>query len=96
MSIDVLENFFPRLRHAFLIGEATEVFSAVLDKTIPLTRSYTINQAVQDAYLTAKRDGHAGSVVLLSPACSSFDQFSNFEDRGNAFSQAVLTLEGSA
>lgn len=96
LSIDALENFFPRIRHAFLIGEATEVFSAVLDKTIPLTRSYTINQAVQDAYLTAKRDGHAGSVVLLSPACSSFDQFSNFEDRGNAFSQAVLMLEGSA
>jgi UDP-N-acetylmuramoylalanine--D-glutamate ligase len=91
-GLEGLEPYFGRVAHAFLIGEAAQDFAKVLEGTVPVSLSGTIAQAV-----TAARDAAShlpGSVVLLSPACASFDQFPNFEKRGEAFVAAVEALPG--
>ncbi len=96
-GLDGLEEFFPRIKHAFLIGESTEDFAAWLDKYgMEYTRCYDLQKAVKAAHDMAQKNrgqpGGAG-VVLLSPACASFDQFSSFEDRGDEFAELVGSLE---
>jgi UDP-N-acetylmuramoylalanine--D-glutamate ligase len=61
---------------------------------VPYEISGTLDQAVERAAQDAANDETAESVVLLSPACASFDQFRNFEVRGEAFRQAVNAIEG--
>jgi UDP-N-acetylmuramoylalanine--D-glutamate ligase len=87
-----LEPYYGRIAHAFLVGEAAEDFARVLEGTVPVSLSGTIAQAVPAARDAATR--LPGSVVLLSPACASFDQFPNFEKRGEAFVAAVKALPG--
>lgn len=71
------------------IGEATDQIKKQLGSTVPhLNTATSMKEAVKQARKAAKR----GEVVLLSPACSSFDMFENYEDRGNQFKQAVLDL----
>jgi UDP-N-acetylmuramoylalanine--D-glutamate ligase len=71
------------------IGEAREAIKNQLKSTVPnLTEAETMKEAVKKASKTAKR----GEVVLLSPACASFDMFENYEHRGEVFKQAVLEL----
>lgn len=91
-GIDSLEPYFPRIRHAFLIGEAMQGFAATLSGKVPLTLSGDLDTAVTQAQALARRDRHQGVVVLLSPACASFDQFENFEDRGERFRDLVLAI----
>ena len=91
-GITPLEPHFPRLRHAFLIGSATEEFAATLDGKVPFTRCGDLATALRAASRQAKADGIAGAVVLLSPACASFDQFSDFEARGDRFRELVRAL----
>jgi UDP-N-acetylmuramoylalanine--D-glutamate ligase len=91
-----LAEYFPRIRKAYLIGAATEEFAATLEGHVPVVRAETIEKAVPLAAADAIASGLAEPVVLLSPACASFDQFRNFEERGRAFSQAVLALPGVA
>jgi UDP-N-acetylmuramoylalanine--D-glutamate ligase len=87
-----LEPYYGRIAHAFLVGEAAEDFARVLEGSVPVSLSGTIAQAVPAARDAATR--LPGSVVLLSPACASFDQFPNFEKRGEAFVAAVKALPG--
>ena len=93
-GITSLAEFFPRIRKAYLIGEAAAEFAATLEGKVP----YEINEVLSAAVDAATRDAHdAGApepAVLLSPACASFDQYDNFEQRGDAFRAIVLALPG--
>lgn len=92
-GIDSLSDLFPRVARAYLIGEAADAFAATLQGRAEAVVSGDLETAVaQAAADAAKADGEA--VVLLSPACASFDQFANFEVRGDAFKALVLALTG--
>jgi UDP-N-acetylmuramoylalanine--D-glutamate ligase len=93
-GIESLTEYFPRIARAYLIGEATEAFAATLESKVCFARAGTIEHAVELAAEDAARSGENEPIVLLSPACSSFDQFRNFEERGNAFKAAVAGLPG--
>jgi len=93
-GIEPLRSFFPRIARAYLIGEAAPAFSATLGEAVPYEISGTLAAAVQHAAADAARDDAGEAVVLLSPACASFDQFKNFEVRGDAFREAVLAIDG--
>lgn len=84
-GLDGLEPFFPRIAEAFLIGEATEAFARKLQGNVAFQRCGTLERATEAAFASARQAGRGGAVVLLSPACASFDQFANFEARGDAF-----------
>lgn len=87
----VLDDYLGRVRHAFLIGEATDALDGWIAGRVRVTRSGTMDRAVQDAFRMAVSDTDPGPVIL-SPACASFDQYANFEKRGDAFREAVLSL----
>jgi UDP-N-acetylmuramoylalanine--D-glutamate ligase len=91
-GLDGLEPYYPRIAHAFLIGEATDRFAAALHGHVAFSKCGTLDAAVTAAHSMARREAKPGAVVLLSPACASFDQFANFEERGDAFRRAVLAL----
>lgn len=92
-GIEALAPHFSRVAKAYFIGEAAGTFAAQLDDTIPYEISGTLQQAVNHAAADAQRAG-GDQAVLLSPAAASFDQFPNFEKRGDAFREAVVTLDG--
>ncbi len=79
-----LAPYFPRVARAYLIGAASEEFAATLEGKVAYERSGTLEAAVAAAARDATRSGRE-SVVLLSPACASYDQFANFEVRGDRF-----------
>ena len=93
-GISSLAGFFPRIRKAYLIGEAAAGFAAELDGRVPHAIAGTIERAVALAAHDAEAADVNEPVVLLSPACASFDQFRNFEVRGDAFRELVLALPG--
>lgn len=93
-GIDDLKDLFPRIAKAYLIGEAAEPFSWTLAGKAECVLSGTLERAVQQAYADAAASGEE-AIVLLSPACASFDQFSDFEARGEAFRAAVNGLSAS-
>ncbi|MDF3034485.1 MAG: UDP-N-acetylmuramoylalanine--D-glutamate ligase [Alphaproteobacteria bacterium] len=95
-GIDALSSYFPKIAHAFLIGEAQDQFAATLQGKVPYTKSGILEQAVEDSYRLALTDVCSAPVVLLSPACASFDQFQDFEHRGAVFCQLVQNLEEKA
>lgn len=99
-GLDGLEEYFGNIKHAFLIGESSEDFAAWFDKYgMDYTRCGTLEKAVEQAHNMAQENrgqpGGAG-VVLLSPACASFDQYKNFEERGDIFSDLVEALTEDA
>lgn len=89
-GIDDLRDLFGRVTKAYLIGEAAGAFAATLVDT-PHVISKTMEVAVAAAAEDAKAAG-SEQIVLLSPACASFDQYPDFEARGEAFRAAVLNL----
>ncbi|TIT23685.1 MAG: UDP-N-acetylmuramoyl-L-alanine--D-glutamate ligase, partial [Mesorhizobium sp.] len=93
-GIEPLRGFFPRIAKAYLIGEAAPAFSATLGEAVPYEISGTLAAAVEHAAHDAALDDGGEAVVLLSPACASFDQFKNFEVRGEAFRQAASAIDG--
>ena len=82
---ELREPVAQRCRACYLIGEATDLLAEDLDGTVPLIRSRDLETAMREASEAAV----AGEVVLLSPACASFDQFRDFEDRGEQFRSLV-------
>jgi UDP-N-acetylmuramoylalanine--D-glutamate ligase len=93
-GIESLRGFFPRIRKAYLIGEAGEEFAATLSPGVPYEIAGTLDKALAAASRDAEASTAAEPVVLLSPACASFDQYRNFEVRGDAFRDLVRALPG--
>ncbi|SHN80027.1 UDP-N-acetylmuramoyl-L-alanine--D-glutamate ligase [Bradyrhizobium erythrophlei] len=93
-GITGLTEYFPRIRKAYLIGEAAPEFAGTLGATVPHEISQTLDVAVENAARDAQASGLKEAVVLLSPACASFDQYRNFEIRGTKFRDLVQALPG--
>ena len=93
-GIESLRSFFPRIRKAYLIGEAATDFAATLGRDVPHEIDGTLDKALAAAARDAEAAAAAQPVVLLSPACASFDQYRNFEVRGDAFRALVRALPG--
>ena len=91
-GIESLSQYFPRIRKAYLIGEAAEAFAHTLDGRAPFQVSGTLDKAVEEAAADAARSATPAPVVLLSPACASYDQFKDFEQRGDVFRALVAKL----
>ncbi|WP_033926520.1 UDP-N-acetylmuramoyl-L-alanine--D-glutamate ligase [Sphingomonas sp. 35-24ZXX] len=87
-NLDECAEHFGHVVHAYTIGEAGPAFADQLEQVMPVTRSEMLASAVRSAMDNAQ----AGEVVLLSPACASFDQFRDFEARGDCFRQVVDAL----
>jgi UDP-N-acetylmuramoylalanine--D-glutamate ligase len=95
-GIEPLRRLFPRIKRGFLIGEAAEPFAATIGKEFPYEFCGTLEKAVPRAAAEAAASGLDHPVVLLSPACASFDQFPDFEKRGDRFRHLVHTALGAA
>jgi len=93
-GIESLRSFFPRIRKAYLIGEAADQFAATLAGDVPHEIDGTLDKALAAAARDAAASAAGEPVVLLSPACASFDQYRNFEIRGTAFRDLVRALPG--
>jgi UDP-N-acetylmuramoylalanine--D-glutamate ligase len=91
-GIESLAPHFARIRKAYLIGEAASEFARTLDGRVSYEIAQTLDQAVARAAADARAAAVPAPVVLLSPACASFDQFRDFEERGEAFRTAVKRL----
>ncbi len=91
-GIEPLRGYFPRIRKAYLIGAASDEFAGALDGDLPYERCETLDVATTRAACDALEGDAATPVVLLSPACASYDQFANFEARGDAFRSLVQGL----
>ncbi|WP_429923673.1 UDP-N-acetylmuramoyl-L-alanine--D-glutamate ligase [Agrobacterium vitis] len=93
-GIASLSPLFPRIAKAYLIGEAASGFAATLGNAVAYEISGTLDRALAHASADAQNDGNGGEVaVMLSPACASFDQYKNFEVRGEAFVSLVAGLD---
>jgi UDP-N-acetylmuramoylalanine--D-glutamate ligase len=93
-GITALKPLYSHIAKAYLVGEAAPQFAATLGADVPYEISGTLENAVRHAADDAERDEIAGAVVMLSPACASFDQFKNFEVRGDHFVSLVASLDG--
>lgn len=80
-----LAQYYPHIRKAYLIGAATDEFADTLGDDLPWRKCQTLDRATREAFADAKASGDDSPVVMLSPACASFDQFKSFEARGDAF-----------
>jgi UDP-N-acetylmuramoylalanine--D-glutamate ligase len=92
-GIESLKPLFGRVVHAFLIGEASDEFARTLQGKVPFSKEGDLAQAVRAAHAMAQREQRQGAVVLLSPACASWDQWASFEARGDGFRALIGKLE---
>ncbi len=88
----VVEAARGRVQHALLVGEAAPAIARALGQSVPHEQVGTVPEAVRRAAILAR----PGDVVLLAPACASFDQFESFEDRGTCFRQTVASVANDA
>ena len=93
-GIESLRYHFPKIAKAYLIGEAAANFSATLGDEVEYEISGTLDKAFAHALADAKRDNSGKAVILMSPACASFDQFPNYMVRGEKFREMVGQTDG--
>jgi UDP-N-acetylmuramoylalanine--D-glutamate ligase len=91
-GIEPLRPLFGKVVKAYLIGEASNLFAETVGDSFPYERCGTLEAAVPTAARDALASDLAEAVVLLSPACASFDQFPDFEKRGDRFRAIVAAL----
>lgn len=91
-GLSAVEPWLGRIRRAFLLGEAEEAFARALEGKVAVSRCGTLDRAFAAARAAAEADRGQRPVVLLSPACASFDQFPDFEARGEAFRALVKAI----
>ena len=91
-DLDAVLPYLGHVRRAYLIGDAAPKFNGLLDGRVETVVSETLDQAFYAATDDARRERVTGATVLLAPACASFDQFPNFEARGEAFKALVGSL----
>ncbi|HRE44439.1 MAG TPA: UDP-N-acetylmuramoyl-L-alanine--D-glutamate ligase [Terricaulis sp.] len=94
-GIEDLAPFFPRIARAYLIGQSAGDFADVLEGKANVTMAGNLEAAVKLAFADAKASGEPHPVVLLSPACASYDQFRSYEERGDKFKAYVKALAQS-
>jgi UDP-N-acetylmuramoylalanine--D-glutamate ligase len=94
-GIDPLKPYFSKIRHAFLIGASMDRFAETLKGYVDVSYSGTLATALEQICQKIKEASDARGVVLLSPACASYDQFKDFEHRGNVFREQVKILEAT-
>lgn len=92
-GIGALLSLLPNVKKAYLIGQSSDLFAKTLVGQIEWERCDDLESATKKAYHDAKQVGRG--TVLLSPACASFDQFRDFEHRGDVFKQSVQKLQNS-
>ena len=90
-GIEDLTDLFPSIARAYLIGEAEAAFAQTLEGQVPYARAGSLEAAVRAAFADARKE-EGEAIVLFSPACASFDQYADFEERGEAFRAAVQAL----
>ncbi len=90
-DLDECKPWFGNVAAAYTIGDAGHLFAELLAPYMPVTRSEMMAEAIKDAIAAAR----PGDVVMLSPACASFDQFRDYEARGDAFRQIVEALNAA-
>jgi len=78
-----------KVKRLILMGEAKDIIKKDIGELVPLTHVYSMDDAVEEAFSLAEPH----DTVLLSPACSSFDMFQNYIERGNLFKNAVNALK---
>jgi UDP-N-acetylmuramoylalanine--D-glutamate ligase len=91
-GITPLAACFPRVAKAYLIGKAADDFARTLDGRVPHEQSGTLDKALAAAARDAVASSAAEPIVLLSPACASYDQFKSYGHRGDVFRALVADL----
>jgi UDP-N-acetylmuramoylalanine--D-glutamate ligase len=91
-GIEPLRSLFPKIVKAYLIGEAAQAFAVTIGDAFPFEHCGTLDVAVAKAARDAQASPLGAPVVLLSPACASYDQFPDFEKRGDRFRELVAAL----
>lgn len=88
-GIDILQPYFNKITKAYLIGDASEEFAKILEKNlVEFEKCGDLQTAIKKSFFDAKNSGLKEKNILLSPACASFDQWKNFEERGDFFCKA--------
>lgn len=93
-GIDPLAPYFDKIRRAYLIGSAAQRFAQTLGARVPHLICESLHAALAQAQDAATVDPAPSKVILLSPACAAFDQFRDFEDRGDQFRASVFEIFG--
>ncbi|MGI9480032.1 MAG: UDP-N-acetylmuramoyl-L-alanine--D-glutamate ligase [Hyphomicrobiaceae bacterium] len=93
-GVSGLVDYFPRIARAYLIGESQEDFAAQLEGKVDFARCGTLEVAIAAAARDAANSAGREPIVLLAPACASFDQYESFETRGDHFRDVVAALPG--
>ncbi|MGA3303167.1 MAG: UDP-N-acetylmuramoyl-L-alanine--D-glutamate ligase [Methylovirgula sp.] len=88
-GIEPLRPLFSKVKKAYLVGEASDLFARTIGEAIPYEFCGTLDVAVDRAARDAEQSSTPAPIVLLSPACASFDQFPDFEKRGDYFRELV-------
>ena len=88
LDLKIIERVLDRVEHLIVIGEAAQELTEIFSQKVKLSPVFSMQEAIEKAYELSSECG----VVLLSPGCTSFDWYSNYEERGTDFKERVMEL----